>query len=267
MRVGIVDHHLRSGESAAFYLAAELGLASLDLSVPRAPDPTRILFQSDFVDQFGRLATATGVTVSALFATHFLEDNLLEPEDGRRQPALLALRDLGLRAARMGVPTVVIPLLGASSLGPDGDTAPASQRIALVHLLAQIDSWRDLGSTRYALKTTLPADELCPLLDRGAPRSVGVCFDPSLSLALAVDPALELRRLGPRVLHVHLKDRRGRGMGPAAPLGTGALDCPQILATLRETDYAGPIILDTPGGTSPVDSARANLAYCRNLAA
>lgn len=259
MRVGIVDYLLRARESACFYLAAELGFDSLDLAVERIGDPTRLLFMPDRQKQLLELVQASGVSISSLVATHFLNENLLAAEERRRRPAWLALHDLTLRAVALNVPTVVVPLLGASDVTSDTET------MALLALVEHLSAWRDLGGVRLALKTALPAEELIVYLERAKSTAIGVCFDPSITTAMGLDPVRELRLLAGRVFHVHLKDRSPTG--PAVALGSGALDLQSISETLAEIGYSGPLVLDTPAGSSPVESARSNLVYCRRLVA
>lgn len=258
MPYGIVDYLLRARESACFYLAAELGFDCLDLAVDRIGDPTRLLFDPHRPREIQQLVTTTGVSVSALYAIHFLRENLVHAEERQRRPAVLALRGLAEHASALSIPTIVVPLLGASRIEGDAES------IAFQQVLEQIASWSDLENVRFALKTDLPIGELLPYVDRVGSGSLGVCFDPAIARGVGNDPVRELALLRGRILHVHLKDRARSG--PAASLGAGELPWEPILEALAESGYRGPLVLETPAGASPVDSARTNLSYCRQRA-
>lgn len=259
MRIGIVDYLLRTRESACFYLAAELGFDCLDLSVERIGDPTKALFAPEKSGHLAELAKVSGVGISALVANHFLSENLLASDERRRRATWLLLKDLIQRAVAIGVPTVVLPLLGASDVGSDAET------MALLALIEQINAWRDMENVRIALKSALPAEEVLLYLDRARPGMLGVCFDPSMSRAMGLDPVREVELLAGRILHAHFKDRSSAG--PAVSLGSGDVNLKGVCAALSRTGYQGPIVLDTPAGATPVETARSNLLYCRRLVA
>lgn len=85
------------------------------------------------------------------------------------------------------------------------------------------------------------AEEQLSVFDKAEvdPDHVGVCLDTGNSLALLEDPTEFIEALAPRSFTTHFKDM---GVEPArdgfllaeVPLGTGALDLPWIVATIRK---------------------------------
>jgi sugar phosphate isomerase/epimerase len=51
-----------------------------------------------------------------------------------------------------------------------------------------------------------------------------------------------IRRLGPRLAHLHLHDYNGQH--DHVPLGTGRIDLSDVLCALRDSDYAGNVTLE-----------------------
>lgn len=83
------------------------------------------------------------------------------------------------------------------------------------------------------------ADELLALLGRvGVTDHVGVCLDTGNSMALLEDPMEVVEALAPRAFTTHFKDM-GVEEAPdgfrlsEVPLGTGVLDLPRVIRTLR----------------------------------
>jgi sugar phosphate isomerase/epimerase len=82
------------------------------------------------------------------------------------------------------------------------------------------------------------ADELIALLKRLDNDHVGVCLDTGNSIALLEDPMEVVEALAPRTFTTHLKDMgleeyRDGFLLAEVPLGTGVLDLPRIVGTLR----------------------------------
>jgi sugar phosphate isomerase/epimerase len=92
----------------------------------------------------------------------------------------------------------------------------------------------------------------------------GLTFDCAhFGVGRPADYALAIRRLGPRIHHVHFSDSDLRTSELHLVPGRGRLDLPAILAALREINYAGTWMLDLWGWPFPEEGSRAGLAYLR----
>jgi len=94
--------------------------------------------------------------------------------------------------------------------------------------------------------------DLGQLLDTLPDADFSVNFDASHSIPMGEDPAVWVKNLGERIVHVHLKDVKPREpnkqqaslFGVAVefeypPLGMGVIDWPELVSTLRQIGYAG----------------------------
>ena len=82
------------------------------------------------------------------------------------------------------------------------------------------------------------ADELLAVLKRNGNDHVGVCLDTGNSIALLEDPMEVVEALAPRAFTSHFKDMgleeyREGFLLAEIPLGTGILDLPKVVRTLR----------------------------------
>ena len=106
------------------------------------------------------------------------------------------------------------------------------------------------------------------------PARVGICLDVGHHIVGGGDPVVDLRSLGDRVNHVHLKDvdpevladlRAGRfsGVGEAVrhglftELGAGALDLDGVIEALMERDYDGWLMVEQDRGFGPPSESAA----------
>lgn len=125
-------------------------------------------------------------------------------------------------------------------------------------------------------------EEVEELGRRVDPDLLGWCFDTGHALYGGIDPVDFIRRHGPRIVHVHLKDvdgavldrlraaRAGWEQGLRsyvfAELGDGLLDLAGVVAALRQIGYEGWLIVEqdtTP--LEPIDAARRARAALRAL--
>ncbi|MEM8783193.1 MAG: sugar phosphate isomerase/epimerase family protein [Planctomycetota bacterium] len=99
---------------------------------------------------------------------------------------------------------------------------------------------------------------------------VGVNFDPANMLLYGKgDPVGALRMLKPRVRQVHVKDALPSGQaevwGSEEVVGTGAVDWPAFLTTLRDAGYGGAWVIEREAGASRVADVRAAAEHLGSL--
>ncbi len=188
-------------------------------------------------------------------------------------------RRLRARLIEMGLEPVTVGAY-ASILEPD-DVEPLVRRIDFAQLLgasfvivdaagpepADASEWRRIGNlgrflgdyaqargVRLAFEiheglahSGVAAARLLDAIDHDA---IGVNYDTGNVVFYNddVDPALDITAIADRVIHVHLKDTSGgRGDWTFGPLGSGHVDLPAIVATLRKHGFHGPYSLEVEG--------------------
>lgn len=87
-----------------------------------------------------------------------------------------------------------------------------------------------------------PAEEMLAVLDGLDPTRAGICFDTG-HVHQGADVPTYIRRVGHRILTVHLHDNHGRRDEHNLP-GRGTLDWPAVLAALRDVGYRGVLMCE-----------------------
>jgi sugar phosphate isomerase/epimerase len=105
------------------------------------------------------------------------------------------------------------------------------------------------------------APVLVQLLQKLQRPNVGVNFDPAnMILYDKGNPIAALRMLGPWIRQVHIKDARRTKVpgtwGEEVAAGTGGVDWRAFLATLRELNYAGDLVIEREAGSQRVMDIR-----------
>ncbi|NJK92043.1 MAG: TIM barrel protein [Blastochloris sp.] len=104
----------------------------------------------------------------------------------------------------------------------------------------------------------LPAQEVLELMEAVDSPNFGCYFDLANPLIEGRDPVMELRCLAGWIRSVHIKDFKEK-MGDCRP-GQGCVPLVECARVLREMDYAGWLILETPPAESEVVAGDVALA-------
>jgi len=202
-----------------------------------------------------RLIQRSGLRVASVCADCFITAPIVGVPAANAIDGLALLERIVTCAHRLGAGVVVLPLLEGNAIATGDDAAAVVAALAAPLLHA-----RACG-IRVALESDLPAPQLVDLVRSAGSDVLGVCYDTGNAAASGFDAAADLRAIGDRLFHVHIKDRRRNG--GSVPLGEGDADFEAVFDGLRAVGYHGPIILETPPGDDPLTSARAHLAFVR----
>lgn len=123
-------------------------------------------------------------------------------------------------------------------------------------------------------------DDIASLIERTDARHVGLALDTAELFVAGIDPLETVRRLGSRVVHVHLKDARDRVGDDRATkdaekhvllaggssglerwfweLGEGAVDVDAVVGQLREEGYRGWFVVESDQSPDPAGSVLLN---------
>jgi sugar phosphate isomerase/epimerase len=165
-------------------------------------------------------------------------------------------------AAQAGV--VLIPFFGHNAI----ETQDHLNRAAAA--LADLVDGAEEAGVVLGIESTLNFDQQQFLLDHlGNSPFAKVYYDTGDALARKLDAPTGIRELGrERIVQVHLKDVRiaeGRPPDFAVALGEGNMDFRAVAQALRAVGFDGWVILETPPGNDPAESARRNISFARQL--
>lgn len=160
-------------------------------------------------------------------------------------------------AGRAGIPLLTI--------SPEDDALDPLERLCEAHPEIRLGIHNHGPWTRYASI----ADVERSLAGRAA--GFGACVDLGHFIRAGEDPVAALRRLGPRVFGVHLKDHRESGFFAASCLlGDGQLDLVDCFRALREIGFGSERALSLElegGGDGLLDDVRVCLERARRAIA
>lgn len=114
-----------------------------------------------------------------------------------------------------------------------------------------------------------PTPESALELIQGMDPRVGLCIDVGHTARTGTDPVQSIRRAGPRLLDLHIKDLRDTSKrGTDCPVGEGVLPIVQIFRELKRINYQGTVNLEYEiEADDPLLGMAKSFAYMRGVLA
>jgi hexulose-6-phosphate isomerase len=187
--------------------------------------------------EIGALSEKHRLQVASLTGDCFMQAPFWKATGAARrdlEAAFLAVVDA---CAAIGLGVIVVPLVDNGSL------ENRAQEDDVVATLTRLSDRLAAGRVRVAFECDLPPAELARFIARLPAPLFGINFDIGNSASLGYDAREELAAYFPRIVNVHVKDRKLGGT--TVPLGTGNAKLPATLLRLRAMGYAGNFILQT----------------------
>jgi L-ribulose-5-phosphate 3-epimerase len=225
--LGVCDWTLgKTGDPAAFELAARLGLDGVQVSLVPKGDSLALAnpaFRRDFL-----LAVRRARIRVASFAIGELNDVPLK-SDPRAEKWL----GKGIEvAAAMGVKVILVPFFGHGELR--GDPAGVD---AVVAALERLAPKAEAMGVILALESYLSASEHLRILERVGSPTVKVYYDVGNSQDMGYPILDEIRQLGGRIVEVHAKDTKDL-------YGKGSMDFRAVCRALKDIEYKGWVVIE-----------------------
>lgn len=236
-----------------FALAREVGIDFIELIAERRDNPDNPLWSEDGIAMLLTLARETGRILHA-FCTDYIIDHDLRVG---REVVEHTVRLIG-QGGRLGMKKLVLPLFEHSELTPDN----AGSFIGCLRDLA--DAARAHG-IELCLETILTGTELLDVLEALGHDAVSVVYDTGNRVAFGHDLPGDIRLLGSRIRHVHVKDKNSANQNVL--LGTGLVDFKAVFEALRDIGYRGPYTFESQRGHDPLRTARYNMTVVDFFAA
>lgn len=227
------------------FLAAALGIDYIELIAEREHNPDNPLWSDDGIGRLKALVQRNGLSLHA-FCNDYIVDHALP---GNAQVLQQNLR-LIERGALLGCEKYILPLFEKSEL----TMANVEEYVAPLRAIA--DKAAESGIT-VCLETILSGAQLMEVLDRINHPAVSVVYDTGNRVAFGHDLPGDIRLLGSRISHVHIKDKNAANANVI--LGTGLVNFLQVFEALADIGYGGPYTFETQRGKNPLSTAAYNM--------
>ena len=242
-----------------FSLAAEIGFDCLEWVFESNGWPVNPLLSSTGSIRIAELSMEHGVRVSSVCADYFMDFPFNHPDVSVRQHSAALLRDLMVQSHKVGVKTILIPVLEKAEVKSRADQEDIKSVLGPLVSLAE-----ELGIV-LGLECSLPAAASAEWASSFKTPQIKIYYDVGNATSYGFNAAREIQELSGFLGGVHIKDRNLNG--PSVPLGQGGVDFNGVFRSLKNIGYNRPIILQA--ARDPEDrvqeNARKNLNFVRGF--
>ena len=229
-----------------FYIAPAVGIDFIELIAETHHNPNNPIWSESGVARIKELVARNGLTLPTLCNDYIVAHALVgDPTVLEQNFALLE------RGRLLGCDRYILPFFEASEI----NTANQGDFVAPLRAIADHAAERGI---LVLLETILTGAELVDFLDLLDHPNVAVVYDSGNRVAFGHDLAADIRLLGPRIRHFHVKDKNASNQNVL--LGTGLVNFRTVFQALRDIGYQGLYTFETFRGHDPLRTARHNLA-------
>lgn len=227
-----------------FFIAGALGFDYIELLAERDHNPENPIWTDGGVDRIKTVVGLAGLTLP-VFCNDYIIDH---PIPGSKECLEQNLK-LIERGAFIGCEKYLLPLFERSELRLD------NLRDYIEPLRIMADACFDVG-VELCLETILKGDELITALGEIDRPAISVVFDTGNRVAFGHDLGADIRLLGNRISHMHIKDKNAENQNVV--LGTGKVNFQEVFEALAEISYSGLYTFETHRGKNPARTAAYN---------
>ncbi len=235
--------------------ASEIGFECVELLFDKESNLEKLLDNSDNFKELGlqpkrkkKSFVARSVCMDYLSSL-----SLLKPDS--QEQFFQKIAKLIHNIKGMSVDVLVIPFFDSNSITKEEEL---SQVLNLFEE-NELDEKASEGNIVLALELSLSASQIQSAFKTHSFRNIAICFDLGNARGSGFCPEEEISVLNKLIAHVHIKDKKVNG--PNVMLGEGDVDFSACLKSLKEIDYGGQFILETPYKSSPLAEAKKNLQF------
>ncbi len=222
---------------AEFPAAEKLGLTLMEWTLDHDRLAENPLMTPEGQAEIAALSHRHCVRVASLTGDIFMQMPFWRVAGAERAGRLAVFDAVADACGKVGIRFIVVPLVD------NGAMHTALEEAAVVDEFTKRASWLKQRGIAVVFECDYPPARLAEFIARFPQGTFGINYDIGNSAALGYDSAEELAAYFPRILNVHIKDRKLHGT--TVPLGTGNANLKGAITGLVRRGYRGFYILQT----------------------
>jgi sugar phosphate isomerase/epimerase len=250
-KFGMCDWSIGQVNPSAFALARQIGLDGIEVSVGNRAN-NMWLRREEVQQQYLEAVRESGLAIPSLALGELNNVPLMsEPR------AAIWVADAIEVARRLKVDRMLLAFFSKGEL--KGTNTEDMRRT--IDVLAELAPRAEKAGVILGVESYLSAEDHLRILDAVKSKYVQVYFDVKNMADAGHDALAAMKTIGAdRICQIHFKDT------PYLEKGSGKVDWPKTVATIREIGYSGWIVLETPSPSKDVVAdTKKNLEYARGL--
>ncbi|MEM2960712.1 MAG: sugar phosphate isomerase/epimerase family protein [Candidatus Bathyarchaeia archaeon] len=257
IKIGVMDGSLGQTWENLFKVAAQIGFDGVELGVRENYGDTK-LWKAEGRNELKRASEESGVAIASICLHSYWRFSFASNEEAIRMRASEIAEQAAFIASEVGARILLIPVTSA-----EGVSAEEARR-RWVQGIRSCASVAESYGVIYALENVgqpfaETGKQLASIIDEVNSSAVKAYYDPGNAVYHKLDPLEDIKALGRRISQVHIKDPGGN------LLGEGRMDIRSVIEALKDIDFNGWFILETPATQDPLKAGKKNLEFLRKL--
>lgn len=230
-----------------FKIASRLGLKSIEIIADYENEDLNPIFHNESsLNNLNSISKDTGVKIFSVCADYFMKYQLINKSDFTvNKKSFDVMKKLINNCAYMGINSIVIPLVDESSIKnfwTNNELTESFKKIIQLFEEFEIEASFELD---------LPPKDILTFIKNIESDNAKINYDIGNSASLGFNIHEELSTYGHLINDIHLKDRVLNG-GPVF-FGTGKADFHALFDYIYETEFTGPIIMQSYRDNKGID--------------
>jgi len=190
---------------------------------------------NDGVKEIKNLVKNHGIKINAVCADYFMKKKLFDVSKSELEKNLDILKKLIKNCHYLEIKILEIPLVDSSSLKNN------SNEDQLLNNLQKVLHHAEENDVFITLESDLPPTKFKEFLIKFDHPNIRANYDVGNSASLGYDMVEELKKIGPWISNVHIKDRVLHG--GTVPLGNGDANFDLFFSSMSKINYCGDFII------------------------
>lgn len=224
-----------------FLVAGAAGFEYIELLAEREHNARNPIWTDEGVEKLKKVAALSGLSLP-VFCNDYIIDHKLSDNRACLQQNLKLIE----RGAYIGCRKYLLPMFEQSEL----TLSNLSSYIDPIRKIAEACAAADI---ELCLETILSGTDLIEALAKIDRPDIGVVFDTGNRVAFGHDLGSDIRLLGKRITHMHIKDKNAANQNVV--LGTGLVNFQEVFEALAAIGYDGLYTFETNRGKNPTRTA------------
>ena len=227
-----------------FAIASNLGFSYIELIAEVQHNLGNPIWSDNGIEEIKKLVRDNDLNLHALCNDYIVENPFLYDEAIRQNENLIA------QGRKLGIDKYIMPFFENSEINKDNMRD-------YINPITQIANIANEANILVCLETILTGEELLELLSLINLPNVKVVYDTGNRVAFGHNLSSDIRLLGDKIAHVHIKDKNINNENVL--LGTGLVNFDRVFCAFNEINYKGPFTFETTRGNDPVNTAKYNI--------
>jgi len=232
---------------ADFMIAGSLGFDYIELLAEREHNPMNPIWSEEGVERLKKVVDLANLTLPVFCNDYVIDNSLINNKECLEQNL-----ELIKRGSIIGCEKFLLPLFEKSEI----TLANAHSFVSSIRTIAD---YCMTSGIELCLETLLRGEELIEVLEIIERPSISLVYDTGNRVAFDHDLAGDIRLLGKRISHMHIKDKNSKNENVI--LGTGLVNFKEVFDALAEIKYDGLYTFETNRGKNPARTATHNKQF------